>query len=74
MNSDESAENAQTDGYTSQTLSDEMKIIRRQRHNPFIKDGQPDADAYITFACEFNAFINHRPKPFRHILDRIMIL
>lgn len=74
MNSGESVEDTQMEGDANRILSEGMKIIRKQRHNPFIRGGKPDADAYITFACEYNAFINHRPKPFRRIMDQRMVL
>ena len=74
MNSDESAEDTQMEDDANRILSEGMKIILQQRHNPFIRCGKPDADACITFACEYNAFINHRPKPFRRIMDQKMVL
>lgn len=74
MNSGGSEEDTQMENDANRMLSEGMKIIRQQRHNPFIRCGKPDADAYITFACEYNAFINHSPKPFRRILDQRMVL
>lgn len=74
MKSRRDAKKSQTDGEQIHRLSDEMRGIRKQRHNPFVKEGRPDADAYIAFISEFNAFVNHRPKPFRRIIDRSMSL
>jgi len=50
-------------------LKEEMQALRLQRHNPFIKNGKVDIDAYIEFVTEFNEFINHAPKPFEQIID-----
>ncbi len=41
---------------------------------PSERDGKVDADAHIEFLNQFNEFINHEPKPFRKIIDRVMKL
>jgi len=56
------------------TITEDMKIMERRRHNPFMKNGKADVDAYIRFVCGFNEFINHEPKLFSRIIDRDMIL
>jgi hypothetical protein len=48
----------------SEALRREMDAVSRSRHNPFIKAGAVDVDAYIEFVSAFNEFINHEPKPF----------
>ncbi|MDA8241184.1 MAG: hypothetical protein M0Z67_12540 [Nitrospiraceae bacterium] len=58
----------------SRALQKDMETISSQRHNPFIKGGEADADAYIEFVAAFNEFINHEPKPFRKMIDREMKL
>jgi hypothetical protein len=58
----------------SELLSKDMDVLRHQRHNPFIKNGKVDVDAYIEFVSEFNEFINHKPKPFKPIIDKEMKL
>jgi hypothetical protein len=58
----------------SESLRDDMRLLRKNRHNPFLKDGQVDIDAYIDFLNQYNEFINHAPKPFKPIIDRIMKL
>lgn len=58
----------------SESLKKDMDAMRRQRHNPFIKRGIVDIDAYIEFVTQFNEFINHQPKPFKQIIDREMRL
>jgi len=58
----------------SESLNEDMDVLRRQRHNPFIKNGMVDVDAYIEFVSEFNEFINHKPKPFKPIIDKEMKL
>lgn len=58
----------------SETLRLDMRRVAAGRHNPFIKDGQTDIDACLTFLMEYNEFINHEPKPFRKIKDTVMLL
>ncbi len=58
----------------SESLKKDMDILRYQRHNPFIKNGEVDINAYIEFVTQFNEFINHKPKPFKPIIDKVMIL
>jgi hypothetical protein len=55
-------------------FKDEMASLARSRHNPFMKGGRADVDAYITFVSEFNEFISHKPKRFVAIIDRNMRL
>jgi len=56
------------------TITEDMKVMEHRRHNPFMKNGKADVDAYIRFVCSFNEFINHEPKLFSRIIDRDMIL
>ena len=56
------------------SFREEMERIASLRHNPFLKEGRPDADAYIEFVAQYNEFINHRLKPFRKIIDAVMKL
>ncbi len=58
----------------SPKVAHDMKILRRKRHNPFIKDGKVDIKAYLEFITGFNEFIKHQPKPFRKIIDSVMKL
>lgn len=58
----------------SESLKKDMDILRAQRHNPFIKNGKVDIESYIEFLTEFNEFIDHKPKPFKPIIDRDMRL
>lgn len=58
----------------SESLRRDMRAVASQRHNPFLKNGKHDPDAYIEFVSRYNEFINHRPKPFRKMIDRIMPL
>ena len=44
-------------------------FISENRIDPFMKAGEPDADAYIEFVTQFNEFINHEPRLFRKIVD-----
>jgi len=56
----------------SSSLQNDMKYITAHRHNPLIVDGKVDLDRFITFLTEYNEFINHKPKPFKPMIDRIM--
>jgi hypothetical protein len=58
----------------SDTLRRDMERVASQRYNPFIKDGKVDVDAYIEFVTQFNEFINHEPKPFNPMIDKVMKL
>lgn len=52
----------------------DMEIVKSQRHNPFIKEGKVDVDAYMEFVTQFNEFINHEPSPFEPMIEREMKL
>jgi len=58
----------------SASLKKDMEIITLQKHNPFIKNGRPDPDAYIEFVTQYNEFINHKQKPFEQMIDKDMKL
>lgn len=58
----------------STSLRDDMRRLSESRHNPFLKDGRVDIDKYIDFLNQYNEFINHTPKPFKPMIDRIMKL
>jgi len=58
----------------SGALRNDMEQMRSHWQNPFLKDGVVDVDGYIEFVTRFNEFINHRPKPFKPMIDRVMKL
>lgn len=58
----------------STQLRDDMRRVATSRHNPFMKDGRVDIEAWLEFLNEYNAFIGHTPKPFKPMIDRIMKL
>jgi hypothetical protein len=58
----------------SSSLQNDMKYVSAHRHNPLIVDGKVDLDRFITFLTDYNEFINHKPKPFKPMIDRIMKL
>lgn len=58
----------------SESLKKDMDVLRYQRYNPFIKEGEVDINAYIEFVTQFNEFINHQPKQFKPIIDKDMRL
>ena len=55
-------------------LKNDMAAVADSRHNPFVKDGIVDTDAYVLFVCAYNEFINHEPKPFKRMIDKDMRL
>ncbi|MBI5199174.1 MAG: hypothetical protein HZA09_04065 [Nitrospirae bacterium] len=58
----------------SERFRKDMETVRLNRHNPFFKKGKINIDAYIEFVTQFNEFINHEPKPFKPMIDRVMKL
>ena len=58
----------------SEALKNDMAAIAGSRHNPFVREGVVDVDAYIEFVTAFNEFISHEPKPFTPMIDRDMRL
>jgi len=58
----------------SSALKKDMQYLAAHRHNPLIVDGKVDLDRYITFLTEYNEFINHQPKPFKPMVEKIMKL
>lgn len=58
----------------SDSLKSDMRKIASQKHNPFFKQGTALVDEYVEFVTQFNEFINHRPRPFKKIIDREMRL
>ncbi len=58
----------------SDSLRKDMEKVVSKRHNPFIKEGKVDVNSYIEFVTEYNEFINHKPKPFKPIIDKDMRL
>jgi len=58
----------------SESFKKDIEMLRSRWQTPFIKDGTVDVDAYIEFATEFNEFINHKPKPFKQMIDKVMKL
>ena len=58
----------------SESMRRDMETIASRRHNPFVKDGEVDVEAYIEFVTGFNEFINHQPKPFKPMIDKNMRL
>jgi hypothetical protein len=58
----------------SSSLREDMGHLSAHRHNPLIVDGAVSMDRLLAFLTQFNEFINHRPKPFTPIVDRVMKL
>lgn len=74
MKLSEKAENELIELARSEELRKDMEMMKAQWKTPFIKDGRVDVDAYIEFVTEFNEFINHKPKPFKKIIEKAMRL
>jgi len=53
----------------SVSFKNDMDTVVGSKHNPFIKNGRVDTEAYIEFVTQYNEFINHQPKPFRRMID-----
>jgi len=58
----------------SSSLRQDMEYIATHRHNPVVSNGRVDMDRLLEFLTQFNEFINHQPKPFKPMVERIMKL
>jgi hypothetical protein len=58
----------------SDAFRKDMETVRANRHNPFVRNGVVDVDAYLEFVQQYNEFINHEPKPFKPMIDKDMRL
>lgn len=58
----------------SSTLRDDMRHVALNRHNPIIVNGEVDMDRLLEFLDQYNAFVNHGPKPFKPMIERVMKL
>jgi len=58
----------------SALLRKDMQYLADKRFNPLIDGQNINMDSLLVFLTEYNEFINHSPKPFRPIIDRIMKL
>lgn len=58
----------------SQAFREDMRHLKTNRHNPFLKHGKVDIDKLITFLTHTNAFFNHQPKPFKPMIENVMKL
>jgi hypothetical protein len=52
----------------------DMQHLSANRLNLFIEGQTINMDRLLIFLTEYNEFINHSPKPFKPIIDRIMKL
>ena len=58
----------------SAALRKDMRFLAEHRHNPVLVDGVVDMDRLIEFLTQFNEFNNHKPKPFKPMIDKVMKL
>lgn len=55
----------------SAKLRADLRKIVKNRHNPFVVNGRVKTDKVISFLTQYNDFINHAPKLFHKIKDKI---
>lgn len=48
----------------SEILRSDCERVADGRHNPFLLDGEINADRVVDFLTEYNEFFNHPIKPF----------
>jgi len=70
----EAEKKALSESAKSASLREDMRYLVEHRHNPVLVDGVVDMDRLIDFLTGFNEFINHEPKPFKPMIDKIMKL
>lgn len=58
----------------SQSLRNDMRNLSATRQNPLLNNGKVDLDGFIEFLNGYNEFINHRSRPFKPMIDRVMKL
>ncbi len=58
----------------SSSLREDMRYLASHRHNPVLVNGKIDLDRLIEFLTQFNEFINHQPKPFKPMIEKVMKL
>jgi hypothetical protein len=56
----------------SSSLRDDMRFVSAHRLNLATINGSVDLDMVITFLTGYNEFINHKHKPFKPMIDKIM--
>ncbi len=59
---------------TSMSLKKDMRNLKANRHNPFLKEGKVDVDAVMEFLTSTNEFFNHCQKPFKPMIEKVMKL
>lgn len=57
-----------------QSLRNDMRNLSATRQNTLLNNGKVDLDGFIEFLNGYNEFINHRPRPFKPMIDRVMKL
>jgi hypothetical protein len=56
----------------SPKLREDIRKISGNRINPFILNGEINMDLLLEFLTQYNAFIGHKPRKFRKIIEREM--
>ncbi|MBW1847790.1 MAG: hypothetical protein JRJ27_11730 [Deltaproteobacteria bacterium] len=58
----------------SQSIRRDMRHLAANRQNPLLENGKVDLDRFLEFLNGYNEFINHQPRPFKPMVDRVMKL
>ena len=58
----------------STSFKSDMKHLSTHRYNPVMVEGKVNMDKLLSFLTEYNQFINHKPKPFKPIRDKVIKL
>jgi len=46
------------------SINEDFLVMKRNRNNPFVKNGKVDLDIYLQFLNEVNEFMGHPVKKF----------
>ncbi|MEW6381205.1 MAG: hypothetical protein AB1611_16585 [bacterium] len=58
----------------SSRLKEDMRQLAAKAYDPFMVDGQIDADRWLAFLNGYNEFVGHTRKPLKWIVERVMKL
>jgi len=55
----------------SPNLKEDLRKISKNRHNPFVINGEISLDRLLIFLTEYNYFINHATRQVNRIKDKL---
>lgn len=58
----------------SESLREDMATVSASRHNPFLVNGEVDADLVVEWLTQYNEFMGHPIKPFSPFIEKNMKL